>query len=424
MTTDKVTTVRFHMGGFDEIKPEHNRRDEATTKWEKHIDSSKKHEVIRDESLESVYEELFGRAIEEYDAKQKRRDRRYGGVYGYMEQVRADSRGRVNHKTRTKGKSLAYEVIVGVGSVKPEVDENTGRFRRDSAGNILTPYLVPDDICEAVLKAYLAAWDTRNPHLRLYGAYLHADEGGAMHMHLDFVPWADGYERGLSVQTSLNKALAQQGCESEGWTRNSHVVWHEREREFIESILTAQYGYTIVHPDAGKYKESIPWRVYAQEQEALKRIDDQNVKLSAMLREADDLEAELEMKRQELEETSEATCAIEEMKAIQMPDGRSLWEHNMARIREERERKRREEEAKRRRANKSASKSRMLPSYATEEAQAQMDEEKERIERQVREGVIGRNEDLSRRTLEASEKVLSKARNDKSMDFGFDDLRR
>ena len=150
--------------------------------------------------------------------------------------------------------------------------------------------------------------------------------------------WADGYERGLSVQTSLNRALAQQGCVSEGWTRNSHVIWAERERDFIESILTEQYGYTIVHPDAGKYKESIPWRVYAQEQEALKRIDDQKVKLSAMLREADDMEAELEMKRQELEEVTEATCAIEEMKTIEMPDGRSLWEHNMARVREERER--------------------------------------------------------------------------------------
>ena len=74
MTNSKVTTVRFHMGGDDEIKTEHNRRDENTVKWEKHIDMDGKHEVLRDMELESVYEELFGRAIEEYDAKQKRRD--------------------------------------------------------------------------------------------------------------------------------------------------------------------------------------------------------------------------------------------------------------------------------------------------------------------------------------------------------------
>lgn len=322
--TNKVTTVRFHIGGDDEIKTEHNRREESTVKWEPHIDMEGKHEVLRDMSIEETYEELFGRAIEEYDAKQKRRDRRIGGVHEYMEQVRADSRGRVNHKTRTKGKNLAYEVIVGVGSVKPEFDETTGRMKRDKDGNILTPFLVPDDICEAVLKNYLAAWDTRNPHLRLYGAYLHGDEGGAMHMHLDFVPWADGYTRGMSVQTSLSKALSQQGCKSEGWTRNSHVVWAERERNFIESILEEQYGYTVIHPDAGKYKESIPWRVYAAEQEALKRLDDQNVKLDAMRHEAEQMENELEAKRKELEETSEATSVVEEMKNTIMPDGRSI----------------------------------------------------------------------------------------------------
>ena len=85
--TNKVTTVRFHIGGDDEIKTEHNRREESTVKWEPHIDMEGKHEVLRDMSIEETYEELFGRAIEEYDAKQKRRDRRIGGVHEYMEQV-------------------------------------------------------------------------------------------------------------------------------------------------------------------------------------------------------------------------------------------------------------------------------------------------------------------------------------------------
>lgn len=161
--------------------------------------------------------------------------------------------------------------------------------------------------------------------------------------------------------------------------------------------------------------------MYAQEQEALKRIDDQKVKLSAMLREADDMEAELEMKRQELEEVTDATCAIEEMKAIEMPDGRSLWEHNMARVREERERKRREEEAKKRR-RKSESRVHRAPNVLPTEYEEQMDEQKARIERQVREDVLGRNEDLTRRTLAASERVLSKAENES--EFDFDSIRR
>ena len=46
----------------------------------------------------------------------------------------------------------------------------------------------------------------------------------------------------------------------------------------------------------------------------------------------------------------------------------------------------------------------------------------ERIERQVREDVLGRNEDLTRRTLAASERVLSKAENES--EFDFDSIRR
>ncbi len=174
-----TTTVRFHMGGESDIKTAHNRRDEATVKWEKHIDMERKHIVLKDMELEEAYAELFGEAIEEYDAKQKRRDRKIGGVreymeqvrkhivlkdmeleeayaelFGeaieeydakqkrrdrkiggvreYMEQVRADARGRVNKKTREKGKNLAYEVIVGIGSVKPVVDSCSARLSRST----------------------------------------------------------------------------------------------------------------------------------------------------------------------------------------------------------------------------------------------------------------------------------------------------
>lgn len=344
MTNNKVTTVRFHMSGEGDIKAEHNRRDAETVKWEKHIDPNGKHEVIRDRDVVDVYEELFSDAIEEYDSKQKRKDRRIGGVLEYMEQVRADSRGRVNRKTRESGKNIAYEVIVGVGSVKPEMDETTGMLKRDENGDFITPYKVPDDICFDILHEYIATWDARNPHLRLYGAYIHGDEKGAVHAHLDFVPWADGYQRGMEKQTSIRKALVQQGCESISWTNNACVVWQERERAYIENILETQYGYTIHHPDAGKGKESIPWRVYAAEQESLKRIDDNKRKLAEIRMEGEAMEAELDMKKKELDEVTESKDAIEEMKNIIMPDGRSMWEHNLIRMRNERERRLREEE--------------------------------------------------------------------------------
>lgn len=385
-----TTTVRFHMGGESDIKTAHNRRDEATVKWEKHIDMERKHIVLKDMELEEAYAELFGEAIEEYDAKQKRRDRKIGGVREYMEQVRADARGRVNKKTREKGKNLAYEVIVGIGSVKPVVDESTGRYKRDEDGEILMPFLVPDDICEEALKAYLDAWEKRNPHLYVYGAYYHADEGGAPHMHIDFIPWADGYKRGMEVQTSLNKALEQQGCISEGWTRNSSVVWADRERQFLEDIVS-QYGYEVVHPDAGKYREAVPWRMYAEEQEALRQLDEQYAALESMRREEADMEAELSIKKQELESVSEELSLIEEMRNTVLPDGRTALEHIIARARKEKERKRLEEE-ERNRIARNRRKYEYTPARLNSRAVEELEAEEERIQRKAREDAAGLGE--------------------------------
>ena len=175
--------------------------------------------------------------------------------------------------------------------------------------------------------------------------------------------------------------------------------------------------YAVIHPDAGKYKESIPWRVYAAEQEALKRLDDQNVKLDAMRHEAEQMENELEAKRKELEETSEATSVVEEMKNTIMPDGRSMWEHNLARIRAERERKMREEEESKRK-RKNASTTRRLPRYLSEDARAQIDEQEERIARQVRENAnAGRSERLQRKTLDVELSIESNSSEEAGIDL-------
>ena len=45
------------------------------------------------ETLEQAYEKCFGQAVEEYNAKQKRADRRIDGAKGYMEQIRNSKNG-------------------------------------------------------------------------------------------------------------------------------------------------------------------------------------------------------------------------------------------------------------------------------------------------------------------------------------------
>ena len=129
------------------------------------------------------------------------------------------------------------------------------------------------------------------------------------------------------------------------------------------------------------------------------------------------MENELEEKRKELEETSEATSVVEEMKNTIMPDGRSMWEHNLALIRAERERKMREEEASKRK-RKNASTARRLPQCLSEEARAQIDEQEERIARQVHENAnASRSERLVRKTLDVALSIESNSGEEAGIDL-------
>lgn len=331
-----VTTVRFHMGNEKDIAVGHNRRNPDIVKYEKHIDPNGKYLIWRDGDIQGVYEEIFGDAIKEYNAAQTRKDRLIDGVHGYIENVRNDTRGRKNKKTQRKGKSAAYEVVVGVGSVKTPYDPETGLLMRDDDGEYLTPYKVDEAICEEVLERYFKEWDVRNPQLRLYGAYYHADEQGVPHLHLDFVPWADGYKRGLSKQSAMDRALEQQGCKSEGMSKNSYVVWATREREYLEELI-AEYGYDVLHPDAGKHKESLTWQAYAAQQDALKSADAQRIEVAKMTEASEQLQESIDEKTEELEQLTGDIDTITAMKTTIMPDGRSLWDHKMAEYRREQE---------------------------------------------------------------------------------------
>ena len=64
-----------------------------------------------------------------------------------------------------------------------------------------------------ILKDYVELFQFRNPQLYVFGAYIHLDEE-TPHLHLDFVPWVSGSERGLEMRTSLKGALATRGFAS------------------------------------------------------------------------------------------------------------------------------------------------------------------------------------------------------------------
>lgn len=157
-------------------------------------------------SLEDAYEKCFGKAVEDYNATQKRKDRK---IESYMEQVRHSK----------NGEKLFYENVVQIGD---KYDTQVG------SGS--------DEKAKEVLDQYAKDFQKRNPNLCVFNMVMHLDEQ-TPHLHIDYIPVATEYERGLQTRNSLDKALKQQGIEGKTSKRdNATQHWQERERTHIESL--------------------------------------------------------------------------------------------------------------------------------------------------------------------------------------------
>lgn len=87
------------------------------------------------------------------------------------------------------------------------------------------------------LVQYVKSFEERNPNLRIIGAYIHMDEASP-HLHLDYVPVAHGYSRGLSTRNSLDRAMKEMGFapENESRKNNATKLWKENERSVFGEI--------------------------------------------------------------------------------------------------------------------------------------------------------------------------------------------
>lgn len=172
------------------------------------IDSSKTAENITlvDRDIKEAYREIFGEALDKYNAKQKRADRK---IEDYCDHI----------KKSRNGEKLFYEDVVQWGS-KDDFQNPQTRERAK----------------EALVK-YVEGFEERNPNLKLVGAYIHMDEASP-HLHLDYVPVAHGYSRGLSTRNSLDRAMKEMGFapENESRKNNATKLWKESERSYFGEI--------------------------------------------------------------------------------------------------------------------------------------------------------------------------------------------
>ena len=164
------------------------------------------------QSIREAYQQIFGPAIAEYNAKQKRKDRK---VTDYLNDIR---------NSGNKEKQF-YEIVVQIGKM-----EDTGVL--DANGDLS---IAARDAKE-ILDEYARSFQERNPNLYLFNAVLHMDEA-TPHLHLDYIPVAHGYKTKMHTRNSLTKALQEMGIEpavSKNDTETMH--WQQREREYLTEL--------------------------------------------------------------------------------------------------------------------------------------------------------------------------------------------
>lgn len=161
------------------------------------------------ENIEDVYHELFDTALEEYNAKQTRKDRKIEDYY--------------KHILDGKQEKTFHELIVQIGNVE---DSPVG----SEEGKLTTK----------ILQEYAKDFQNSNPQLKITTLTLHLDEA-TPHIHLDFIPFATNQKRGLSTRVSLRKALEQQGFLSKGKSNLCTEQWLDSEKERL-SIIMKKHG--------------------------------------------------------------------------------------------------------------------------------------------------------------------------------------
>ncbi|MDE7194718.1 MAG: plasmid recombination protein, partial [Oscillospiraceae bacterium] len=155
--------------------------------------------------IREMYNELFGQALSEYNAKQKRSDRKIADYYEHVKKI-----GYVKP---------FYEVVVQFGDI-----DTCGL----KSGKWETAKLMLDD--------YMKGFEKRNPNIKVFNAVMHLDEA-TPHLHIDFIPVAHKNQKGLSVKNSMSGALREQGFTSSNRNQNEWSAWAESEQAVMTDIL-------------------------------------------------------------------------------------------------------------------------------------------------------------------------------------------
>ena len=159
--------------------------------------------ICRNIPIEDAYEQLFGKALSEYNQRQIDVNHPERQIKNYYE-----------HISRSKQEKPFYEFVVAFGNMD---DKDTDIY----------PAL------QRCLSTYVVDFEERNPNFKVFQKIVHLDEKGIDHAHIDFIPVSTHNKRGLSVKNSFRGALKEMGYTG----KTAFLDWRQSEEKYMAEIM-------------------------------------------------------------------------------------------------------------------------------------------------------------------------------------------
>lgn len=304
----------------------HNNRDLTESEYKQpahqHIQRENTHYniIVKQEDLDDVYKREFGEALKNYNAKQRRADRK---IKDYK-----------SHVYHSKTLDLQREFIVALGA-KEDWDELPTQDKL---------------IAGQKIAEYIQEFEIRHPQLRVFNAIVHLDEAGAPHAHFNVVPVATGYKNGLEKQPSFSKALTQEGNILKG--KAQYKAFREKEIRHLEQKLK-ELGHTRKLVGKNNIKDMNEYKKLMRDFEAVeKELDDKYLDEYSKLHELQNekfvmetmtipkIESQIDEKQSEMEEIDlelEKKKGLSEELSEKLKKQKDGYEHNKSVLQKQKE---------------------------------------------------------------------------------------
>lgn len=197
----------------------HNLREQYKHPQNVDFERTKDNIVLRNTDMREAYHQIFDKAVADYNARQKRSDRKIKDYYSKI--------------ANSKKEKLFHELVIQIGNFY------------EHPGNEQT---------NQIYKEFLKTFEERNPQMKVVGAYIHNDES-TPHMHIDYIPIAK-YSRGQSLRVANNRAIEQMGYEN--WE-----AWKDSQMKSLEEI-SRDLG--IEREEMGDFSRHLSVRAYKMAQ--------------------------------------------------------------------------------------------------------------------------------------------------------------